>query len=276
MEILINGVKADIVPDTEKTIGQVLAGIESWLAGDVSRSRGGLRMSGMEIDGAPIGADSLERAFSREIASIKTLNVIVKSLTELLSAAMLETRHCLSEYESLDFAQKQGYGNLWEAMPAASLIKEHSMALYGEIIKTFSGEGLNVPALSALIDERLREIENPSAELSRIGMLVTEVSGRMEELPLDIQTGKDRRASETVQLFSGLAEKIFRIYYLLEMHGLMPNDIKIDEFNAVLKEMLAAYKNNDSVLVGDMAEYELAPRLRELYTTLTASNGAST
>jgi hypothetical protein len=41
-----------------------------------------------------------------------------------------------------------------------------------------------------------------------------------------------------------------------------------DEFGAALKELCSAYDTQDSVLVGDLAEYELAPRLTKLYIAL--------
>ena len=278
MIISINGEKVDMAPDTEKTIGQVLAGIEAWLDGPNPHFHGKLRLSGMEIDGQAVNADSLESVFDREIASIKTLNVKVKSTVELYAEALLYAHNSLVEFENLDFAQKQGYDKIWEAGPAAALIGEQSPVLCNEIKKTLQGEGLNTQALALLIDERLREIENPAEELSRIGTLVTACVSRLEDLPLDMQTGKDKRASETVQLFSSIAEKIFRIYFLLDTQGLLAdeikNEIKIEGFSEALKEMLSAYENKDTVLVGDMAEYELAPRLRDLYAALSAPNGA--
>jgi hypothetical protein len=109
--------------------------------------------------------------------------------------------------------------------------------------------------------------------------LIGEVSKRLEELPLDIQTGKDIKAAETITLFSSLAEKIFRIIFLYRQYGINIETIMvpaaeanvnlkdynlkdyIDEFNTALKELVSAYENNDTVLVGDLAEYELAPRL---------------
>ena len=36
------------------------------------------------------------------------------------------------------------------------------------------------------------------------------------------------------------------------------------ELNKVLKELLEAFKLKDSVLIGDLMEYEMAPRLEEL------------
>jgi hypothetical protein len=99
----------------------------------------------------------------------------------------------------------------------------------------------------------------------------------MEDLPLDIQTGKDARAAETVQIFSTVTEKLLRIFALLKLEGFitdtlvidaMPFDAFIDNFNAALKEMLAAYEIKDAVLAGDLAEYELAPRLRSFYAAI--------
>jgi hypothetical protein len=42
----------------------------------------------------------------------------------------------------------------------------------------------------------------------------------------------------------------------------------IDEFDAILKELSAAYENRDTVLVGDLSEYELSPRLLQFFTAL--------
>jgi hypothetical protein len=35
-----------------------------------------------------------------------------------------------------------------------------------------------------------------------------------------------------------------------------------------MKELIAAYENKDTVLVGDLAEYELSPRLLKLCSVL--------
>jgi hypothetical protein len=281
------------VIETEKTVGQVLVGMEEWLCNSEPSFRGALRLSGMEIDGKTIGADSLEDSFNRELASIKTLDIKIMGLPELLAEALLDTRRALGEFESTDFAGKQGYGAAWEARAAAGLLKEKSPVLHKEIIRTFMGEGLSPQGLASLIDERLRELEDPVGELGRMEMLIREIVGRLEGLSLDIQTGKDRRAVETVQLFSSIAEKVFRIYYFLETEGFPVQDIKVTEtqsfgpdskgaargipadvfisqFNAAMKEMLAAFESKDAVLVGDMAEYELAPRLRDFYAALKA------
>ncbi|MDR0709462.1 MAG: hypothetical protein LBF77_05295, partial [Spirochaetaceae bacterium] len=119
------------------------------------------------------------------------------------------------------------------------------------------------------------EIEDPRREIAALGPLVQAVAGRLGDLPLDIQTGKDRRAAETVQLFSTAAGKLLRLLGLLKLEGHSPEILTVDgvpifeyigEFESTLKELATAYEAKDAVLVGDLAEYELAPRLLKLHS----------
>jgi hypothetical protein len=151
--------------------------------------------------------------------------------------------------------------------------------LYTLADKTFSGEGLGPRDLQKVIRERLRELEDPRREIAASGPLVEAVAGRLEDLPLDIQTGKDGRAAETVQLFSSVAGKLFRLLGLLKLEGYSPETLTVDgvpifeyvgEFESALKELAAAYEAKDAVLVGDLAEYELAPRLLKFHSAFSS------
>jgi hypothetical protein len=42
----------------------------------------------------------------------------------------------------------------------------------------------------------------------------------------------------------------------------------LEEIGTILQELLSAYEAKDTVLVGDLAEYEIAPRLRSLQEAL--------
>jgi hypothetical protein len=78
-------------------------------------------------------------------------------------------------------------------------------------------------------------------------------------------------------LFSALAEKLFRLFNLLNREGLFSENITvggesvaeyIGKFDSTLKDLIQAYGDQDTVLVGDLAEYELAPRLLQFYSAL--------
>jgi len=77
MEIRINGQDVDITIDSEKTIGEIIAGLDRLLANS------GHRLSGLSIDGQAGDTSLLEQFFSREIDSVKTLDIYTKTIAEL-------------------------------------------------------------------------------------------------------------------------------------------------------------------------------------------------
>ncbi|MDR2923020.1 MAG: hypothetical protein LBU85_06745 [Treponema sp.] len=268
MEIRINGQIADIVPDSEKTVGEILAGIEQWLANS------GNRLSGFVFDGETADTGSMDAAFGRDINSVKTLDIFTSSLAELAAQGLAQICRDIEEYESLGFDGKQKYYKDWSESPQARFTAEQMPELFTLCKKTFSDGDLSPRMLLAITEERLQELDDPAGELAALEPLVGEACARLEDLPLDIQTGKDGRAAQTVQIFSSIAEKIFRIYNALKAEGLAADEIRIEqtelagyiaEFGTVVNDMMAAFQQHDTVLVGDLAEYELAPRLRMLY-----------
>ncbi|MDR1238649.1 MAG: hypothetical protein LBK27_00895 [Treponema sp.] len=271
MNITINGNPADITLESEQYVGDVLAGLDGWLTGS------GHRLSGLEIDGETADSGSLETLFDRELAGIHCLDIRTSSLLELTAEALIHTREDSKGYEHADFEEKQALAGRWLQSPAALFLAGQNPDLYQWAEKTFSGEGISAGELRLLIDERLRELTDPLGELNRAEPLIDGLVRRLEDLPLDIQTGKDGRAVETIEIFSGLSGKIFRVFAILKAGGLDASALKVDdisiqafieEFDAILRELLAAYETKDAVLVGDLAEYELAPRLRKLYAVI--------
>jgi hypothetical protein len=276
MRIRINGRDADIQLETEQTVGDILAGIEQWLATSAPRVGGGHRLSGLSIDGETAHTGSLEAFFGRDVNSIGTLDIVTSSLPELIAESLVNVLDDTAAYEALGFEEKQRYAGQWNESPEARLLAEQLPELFDWTVKTFSGEGLSPSGLRPIIEERLRELRDPAGEINRAEPYIAEICARLEELPLDIQTGKDSRAAETIRLFSGVAEKVFRVFNVLRAEGLSAGDSaagaasaeNVREFGAALKELLAAYERRDAVLVGDLAEYELAPRLRDLYAAM--------
>jgi hypothetical protein len=271
MDILINGKKADITLEHEKTVGEILAGLSAWL------SHSGFRLSGLVVDGRRSDSGSLESVMSRELSGVKSLDIATSSLSDLSAESLARLLQDADDYEKLDFGEKRAFAQSWEESPQARLLAEQLPEVFTLCTKTFSGEGLSPAMLRAIAEERLRELEDPAGELGKAAPVVDEICRRLSDLPLDIQTGKDSRAVETVRIFSNITEKIFRLFHVLKAEGFSPETIPVEglaaaeyigEFGAALRELLAAYEQKDAVLVGDLAEYELAPRLQNLYTAI--------
>jgi hypothetical protein len=270
MEIIIDGKAADITLESEKNLGDFLTGIEQWFEG------GGRRLREISVDGRDIDADSLAGCMDQNLQDIKTIAIKTICWPELAVDALIYTLEDIAAWKEASLEEKGVLRERWKESAAAHFLEEHIRDIFTGVEKTLEGE-LSPEASKGLIEERLREITAPYGELENMGSLVTAVAGRLENLPLDIQTGKDGQAAETIQLFSHIGEKLFRLLYMLKSGGLIPENLTIDslsiqnfieEFGVALKELTAAYEAKDAVLVGDLAEYEFAPRLISLYTTL--------
>ena len=88
----------------------------------------------------------------------------------------------------------------------------------------------------------------------------------LAEIAVQLQTGRDRDAMATV---AGLCDAVQR---LLPLVAFLPPDggreRLIVDLNATLRDLLAAFEAKDTVLIGDLAEYEVAPRLAQLLPLL--------
>lgn len=271
MNFTINGQTADITLETEETVGELLAGLEQWLAdSDFS-------LSGIEIDGKEIASGDISGLFSQKLDSINAIDVKTSSNLELYLEALIRVRDYLEIFTDASFEDKKVVQKTWTDGAAASFIKHRETAFFAMLNDVFSGEGIHPAQAHAIVMERIRELENSAAEIEHMRQFIEDCAVRLEDLPLDLQTGKDLRAAETIQLFSGLAEKLFRIIAIMEQQGVnfeviqvedRPFEVFIKEFNTALDELLSAYESKDSVLVGDLAEYELAPRLRGFYVSI--------
>jgi hypothetical protein len=277
MEIKINGKAADITLESEKTVVEVLAGIQQWLEGL------GLFVSGLEIDGTSYGASSLDSAFELPLTGLSSIDIKTSGWAELMLEALMSLKQDLELYRSTAETEEQK-NRRWEQSAPALFLKDHGPDIYEVALKTFASPApLPADIPLALVMERIREIEDPLREMAAQKPLAEEIAKRLEDLPLDMQTGKDSRAAETINLFSSLVEKIFRLIFLFRRFDTDIQSIKapsmngtetislreyIGEFSAALKELTSAYENKDTILVGDLAEYELAPRLRGLIVVL--------
>ena len=110
-----------------------------------------------------------------------------------------------------------------------------------------------------------------------LSKLFDELSAKMEQVPVELQTGKNKTAIESIK---NLADSIDQFCHVAALASLFPETFKmisiedksfndfIADFSPILQDFEEALQNNDSVLIGDLSEYEICPRLRSISEAL--------
>jgi len=101
----------------------------------------------------------------------------------------------------------------------------------------------------------------------------------LQEVPVLLQTGKDLQVLEYIHRFSSDLQNLYQLLPLLTIAGITTGaagsgsaDLEAypSELAPILGQLLAALEAKDTVLVGDLSEYELAPRIEKLGAALAA------
>lgn len=113
----------------------------------------------------------------------------------------------------------------------------------------------------------------------RLSTLFNTLAERMEQVPVELQSGKGKAAGESI---TQLADNIELFCHTAALSSLFPETYKsvlIDskpfadffaDFTPVLSQFEEALQANDTVLVGDLSEYEICPRLKAVSKALEA------
>ncbi|MQY76900.1 MAG: hypothetical protein GH155_04645 [Spirochaeta sp.] len=131
-----------------------------------------------------------------------------------------------------------------------------------------------IKQLAETFSRLLTEISNPVKALNNLALELEKCISEISDVSLLLQTGKDRKAMEAIIRFTELNENLIRVFLNLKMsrseesEELTIDDMSLKEFytelNTVLKELVEAFHSQDSVLIGDLLEYEIAPRLESI------------
>jgi len=115
------------------------------------------------------------------------------------------------------------------------------------------------------------------ASFAKLAELFTQLAIEMEQVPVALQNGKNVEVSKSIK---NLADSIEQFCHVATLASLFPetfNNTKIGsinfneffaEFSPILKDFEEALQNNDSVMLGDLSEYEICPRLQSISAAL--------
>ena len=109
------------------------------------------------------------------------------------------------------------------------------------------------------------------------GKEIEEVIELLKNIPIEMQSGKDAAARQSIirlsDVMNSFCSTVTWSSLFPETFGNLLIEGKtlsefLSDFSPVLKDFSDALENSDSVLIGDLAEYEICPRLESLAKTL--------
>ena len=306
MDILVNGEPLALELAPGASVGEALARADELLEGSGSIIIG-LELDGRALDaeGFPAVRDLPASSVARvDIAVESAAGVRSKALSTLLEILALAREAATAEAPSgagADWkAIAEGAAELAEAFAGLFSADELSFvqdiaALLAKAAEAADGASapdgvaagpdaalradirLRAEGVQGLARERLSEIEDPAGEMRKAAMLYRSQAADLAELPVLLQTGKDERAMRIVLLFIETFNKVIRLIPELRRQGFDTDALRVEgsslpdfyaSFNEVLRSLSRAFEDKDAVQIGDLAEYEVAPRMAGFFAAI--------
>jgi len=113
--------------------------------------------------------------------------------------------------------------------------------------------------------------------LRKLGTRFTACIPELQDVPVLLQTGKDMKVMEIINSCSSDLRNLYQVLPLLSITGIPTcgpdiNGVFLTDYPAelspILQELMGALEGKDTILVGDLSEYELAPRIERLGSLL--------
>lgn len=260
MKLRINSLDTAFSLENEKFLGEVVHSIDSWLEQE------GHILTALSVNGEPIPADELEQAGSREISAIESLDITAINWLVIY-------REALEETERIFTLDRKEAREAWQNSPAESFLLSRDRELHKMAQSVLEDAKTDQSTLIDLVRSRKQEIAKPIELLDALAGELEALIPLLEDLPLALQTGNDSEAASTLTYFTRTVETLLRLVPLFKASGLHIDTLQIGDLSFpawmedllnVLTELVEGYTNRDIILVGDLSEYEIAPRLAAL------------
>lgn len=260
--------------ERERSLGDVLYSLDQWLDGQ------GLIISRVEMDGRSVG-ESLDEVSGKSVDSILSLNIGVERISLFRAEAL---RTAIGWLERLRSGNPEGILDEGKTVlssssgflnPEETSVFELALEAYAHPETNDSGKAAE--AAAQFLSERLSECENPRAQALKA---VADFRHRREsilDIPVWLQTGRDREAMEAISRFTDDFSRLLRLIPVLVESGTCQSSLAIEgkpygeffaELNGTLTELAKAFESRDTVLIGDLSEYEVLPRLDSIFAAL--------
>ncbi|MFW5684942.1 MAG: hypothetical protein ACOC1I_08820 [Spirochaetota bacterium] len=284
MEILVNREPLDFKLENEASVGEVVDGLAEWLgSGQFAIISLNVNTNSYAIHDrsawADISVDDVERlaveALPLQSVDHATLVAVDEYCSILAEALRTQNVEAIPELaEELPYVRRriaQFVPSLASPDGVAEVLADARLEA-GEMPDARSAGKLadELDSIRSILQIREREYRQPERELALTLGQLSAMREQLIEVPVQLQTGKERAAMQTV---IGLTEMLGRAVRLVPLVEASDGAIGIDvqgvrsfaeSLAPFLAELKEAFEIQDTVLLGDLLEYEVAPRLERL------------
>ncbi|MBN1242997.1 MAG: hypothetical protein JXA15_09885 [Spirochaetales bacterium] len=284
MRITLNGNGIDI-GTPGGTLGDALAAL------DDMADKSGEVLVAVRFDGKELDAEGVSREGSRPLDGPGEVEVLTVPVRDLRTRAFSSAIAALDLASTgRDAAGAAGLAKTWSEWRAAfeGLLSADEASLSEWAAKELADP--DAPALAERLApvrkafaERLVESEDPERAMAEAASTWTAKRGTLGEVPVLLQTARDRDAMSAIVFCVELVNKVVRLLPELGRRGFDVDAFTVDGaalpsffegLNASLRELMSAFEARDAVGIGDVALYELEPRLDALFAAFAARFGA--
>ena len=286
MRLTINDEDVSYSLEHEKTLGEVVAGVRAWLAA------AGFVITAMAADKRDLLQSPAEAWGTASVQNIGTLAVAAAHTGDMKIAHWRTVETWLGMLEEeigrTAAAAEDPLGDLLEGLPQtlegfrANPFLPPGSDAGTRFAETFTGAGAPevrawpsdkrrdavelVREMRGHVQARLEASSRPGESLSRCVELLRGCMGELKEVSVLLQTGRDKPAMEIVIRFADVVQS------LMDLLPFLPPDTErariLVELTPILRDLVAAFGSRDSVLIGDLLEYEVAPRVERIVPLL--------
>lgn len=279
MDVLINDENVDITLEHEKTVGEVVDGLLGWLRNNM------MAVSTVTIDELPMQLDGKSEIADRPVDAVQEIRVEALTYRELTANTFATTRDYFRMIlDSLTNDDRQLYAEL---APQFAELRPSLEQRFPEVLGDGEVSGVDLlqryvseppegedrlslqetaERVSRLADARLRELASPRRELRNTTKAVEEMLPKLEETSILLQTGKESEAMALVYQFSELVSKLLRMLPEIQPPEAAPVDT--EDLHGTLTELVQAFETGDTVLIGDLVEYEVVPKAQAILESI--------
>lgn len=300
MRITVNGAPIALDVKESGSLGELLAGADDLI------DRAGSVIVSLKVDGEEVDADGYARFAEMPSAGVSSVEIraedgaairvrALETLLELLAIAKRSAQDRAPEESAAkelgDWpGLRAGAKDMRDAFAGLFAADELSFVqLFSDLLERAGDEpdkasrvelSAQADRIASVFGERLAELRRPAAEMLAAAALFDERAAELADLPVLLQTGKEDQAMKAVLYFIEIFNKVIRIIPELRRTGIDTASITVDgsampdfygAFNGVLRQLTDAFEHKDAVLIGDLAEYEVLPRMRSFFAAMRES-----